>query len=138
MEDILLKYKDCGTFEFHDGNRIAEVSKNVPMKPGVYLIYGFRDGEQTLVYIGMSGTMKKNGEWGGQMLRKRLRMKQDKVYRQIYFTQKIKDDGWDFLRFHWYITYNNKHNHLPRYVEGLLIQRFYEQNSRLPEWNKDF
>lgn len=27
---------------------------------------------------------------------------------------------------------------LPGYVEGLIMQRFYEVYGRLPEWNKDF
>ena len=37
-----------------------------------------------------------------------------------------------------FVTIDKNKNDLLGYVEGLLLQRFYEVNGKLPLWNKNF
>ena len=134
----LKKYKNQDHFFFEKGESLADVSKDVPNKPGVYIICRLAKGKVQLVYIGKSGTIEQNGEFKNQLLRKRLNNKQDGVKRQDYFEAKIEEENIDALDIYWYVTFDEKNKDLPAYVEGLLMQRYFEMYGELPEWNKNF
>jgi hypothetical protein len=44
----------------------------------------------------------------------------------------------DELEVYWYETYNAKNKFIPTFVEGLVLQNFLTENSRLPKWNVAF
>jgi len=138
MFDDLNKYKNNGHFFFKKGDLLSVVSKDVPEKPGVYYILRLARGKVDLVYIGKSGTIMQDGRFKDQLLRGRLNNKQNGIKRQEYFTLKIDQDNIDALDIYWFVTIDENCKDLPGYVEGLLMQRFYELNGTLPEWNKDF
>jgi len=48
------------------------------------------------------------------------------------------EENIDGLDIYWFVTMDASHNDLPGYVEGLIMQRFFEVHGRLPEWNKKF
>lgn len=132
------KYKNSGHFFFKNGDKLSEVSKDVPELPGVYYIIKLVKGRIELVYIGKSGTIKKNAEFKGQMLKKRINNTHENMSRQDYFTNKILTENIDALEVYWFVTHDEVNKDLPAYVEGLLIQRYYDINRKLPLWNKDF
>lgn len=133
------KYKHNGHFFFKKGDTLSLVSKDVPNLPGVYYIIKLAKGKVELVYIGKSGTMHQDGTFGSQMLKKRINNKQEKkIKRQDYFDQKVQEEQIDALDIYWYVTYDEKHQDLPSYVEGLLLQRYFEVHGTLPLWNKEF
>lgn len=138
MFDKLDKYKNKGHFFFQKGDVLREVSKGIPNLPGVYCIYRLCGGKVDLVYIGKSGTMLSNGKFKDQLLNKRLNNKQDGIYRQQFFEQKLEEDGNDALDIYWYVTFDKDNHDIPSYVEGLLLQRYFEIHRRLPEWNKEY
>ncbi|MBP7497586.1 MAG: hypothetical protein KA792_07995 [Bacteroidales bacterium] len=138
MFSEIKKYKTKGHFFFKKGDNLREVSVNVPDLPGVYYILRLAKGKINLVYIGKSGTIQQNGKFKDQLLKGRLNNKQDGMKRQDFFDQKLQQENIDALDIYWFVTFDDFHNDLPGYVEGLIMQKFFEINGRLPLWNKDF
>lgn len=132
------KYKNNGHFFFKKGDALSESSKDVPNLPGIYYIIKLAKGRVELVYIGKSGTMYQYGTFGSQMLKGRINNKHEGIKRQQYFDQKLQEEQIDALDIYWFVTYDEKHQDLPGYVEGLLLQRYFEVHGSLPPWNKEF
>ena len=132
------KYKNNGHFFFKKGDKLSVVSKDVPNLPGIYYIIKLAKGRVELVYIGKSGTKHQDGNFGDQMLKKRINNKHEGIKRQDYFDQKLQQEQIEALDIYWFVTFDEKHKDLPSYVEGLLLQRHFEVHGRLPLWNKEF
>jgi hypothetical protein len=138
MTNLLSKYKHLDTFIFKMGDNLREVC-NAPKMPGVYLVYAFNRHETSqLVYIGKSGTMNQNGTFSKQSLNGRLLNQHYGLPRQGYFEKQIKQFGFAYLKVEWYVTFDDNHTDLPGYIEGLLIQEFFNVNRKLPDWNKKY
>lgn len=125
MEEKLEKYKYNGTFTFKTGDALSKQSKAVP-------------NMKELVYIGKSGTMINDGSFKTQLLRKRLNNRHAGVSRQVYFENKLKDEAIETLEFNWFVTFEGSNIDVSGFVEGNLLQKYFEQNKKLPPWNKDF
>ena len=82
--------------------------------------------------------MEQNGRFRKQGLRGRLNNKQDGMRRQEFFDMKCSKEKIDALDIYWFVTYDEEHHDLPGYVEGLIMQTFFETHACLPEWNKSF
>ena len=134
----LEKYKTNGHFFFEKNDNLRNKSKDVPNLPGVYYILKLAKGKVELVYIGKSGSMLQNGQFKDQLLNKRLNNKQDGIRREYYFLNKIEEENIEALDIYWFATVDDEHNDLPGYVEGLLLQRYFEVYGCLPPWNKSF
>ena len=138
MFDETKKYKNNGHFFFKKGDNLKQVSKSVPDLPGVYYVVRLSRGRIELVYIDKSGTILQNRQFKDQGLKNRLNSKQEGIERQDFFESRFLKENIDALDIYWFVTFDTKSNDLPGFVEGLLIQRFFEINGRLPLWNKDF
>lgn len=132
------QYKNKGHFFFQKGNKLSEVSHDVPELPGVYYILRLAKGKIDLVYIGKSGTITQSGVFKEQLLRGRINNKQEEMKRQEFFDKKLVEEKIDGLDIYWFVTMDQKNHDLPGYVEGLLMQRYFEIHGKLPLWNKDF
>jgi hypothetical protein len=82
--------------------------------------------------------MCQDGNFGDQMLKKRINNKHEGINRQQYFDQKLQKEQIDALDIYWFVTYDSHYRDLPGYVEGLIIQRYFEVHDTLPPWNKEF
>jgi hypothetical protein len=131
------KYPSNGIFEFHRNSLLSKAC-NAPESYGVYLIFSSCNGTNTLVYIGKSGTVQGSGEFKDQNLSGRIKNKQDGVKRQEYFIRKIDEENIDKLIIKWYVTANKEKVDLPGYVEGVLMQMYFDANKSLPKWNKEY
>lgn len=134
MFDELEKYKNKGHFFFQKGSMLKVVSKDVPNLPEIYYIYRLCRGKIDLVYIGKSGTILSNGKFKDQLLNN----KQDGIPRQKFFEQKLREEGSDALDIYWHVTFDEENQDIPSYVEGLLLQHYFEIYGQLPEWNKEY
>jgi len=132
------KYKNHGHFFFNKGDSLKQVSKGVPDLPGVYYIVRLSGGRIEIVYINKSGTIQQNGIFKDQGLKSRLNGKQDGIEKQDFFETLFLKENIDALDIYWFVTLDAKSRDLPGYVEGLLIQRFFQVHGRLPLWNKEF
>ena len=138
MFDEIKKYKNNGHFFFKNGDDLKQVSKSVPDLPGVYYIVRLSKGRIELVYIGKSGTIQQNGQFKDQGLQVRLNNKQEGLESQDFFESRILKENIDALDIYWFVTFDAKTYDLPGFVEGLLMQRFFEVYGRLPLWNEGF
>ncbi|MFZ1321508.1 MAG: hypothetical protein WAT71_08135 [Ignavibacteria bacterium] len=137
MFDEIIKYKNNGHFFFKRGDKLSEVSKDVPDLPGVYYVIKLAKGKVELVYIGKSGNITQKKDMKKQTLRRRFDTPQGKLYSQEYLYEKIEDVNTDGLDIYWFVTMDKNNNDLPVYVEGLLLQRYFEENGELLLWNKE-
>ena len=138
MFDEIEKYKNQDHFFYKKGNRLKDQSSDVPSLPGVYYIFRLAKGRVDLVYIGKSGSILQSGKFKKQLLRSKINNKQDGMKRQVYFDNKMKEEHNDGLDIYWFVTMDKHHNDLPGYVEGMLMQRYFEVHGKLPPWNKSF
>jgi len=74
-------------------------------------------GKIQLVYIGASGTMDQEGEFSKQLLKGRINNKQNGIKRQHFFEGIMEQNNIDALDIYWFVTFGEKHKHLPSYVE---------------------
>ena len=58
--------------------------------------------------------------------------------RQDFFEGKMITENIDALDVYWFATKDSQNNDLPSYVEGVLMQRFFNIQGQLPLWNKEF
>ena len=138
MFDEIKKYKNKGHFFFKKGDRLTDVSKDVPELPGVYYIIRLSRGNIDLVYIGRTGTMNESGISKHQLLKGTINNKSGGMKMQKYFEQKLIAENIDGLDIYWYVTMDKTNNDLPGYVEGLLMQKYFDMHGKLPPWNKCF
>ena len=137
MFDELTKYKTNGHFFFERGHILSKVC-NAPEKAGVYYILMLRKGKVELVYIGASGTINQKGEFSSQLLGGRLNNKQNGTKRQHFFEEIMLREEIDALDIYWIVTFDKNNQHLPSYVEALLLQKHFDIYGCLPEWNNGF
>ena len=129
------------------GNQInynSIIRENIPNKNthGVYLISD--SNSKTLLYVGMSGQIKKlsNGKYDncGYDIRKRLvssrgRVNGKDVSSSDYFLSKMKENDIQSIT----ITILQTSNKIsPTYLESNILQLFYRETESLPEWNNSF
>lgn len=138
MFDELKRFKNSGHFFFKKGDNLNEVSRGVPDLPGVYYVLQLANGRVELVYIGKSGTILNNGKFKDQGLQGRLNNKQDGIKRQEYFDLKLEQEQINGFDIYWFVTFDKTNHDLPGFIEGLIIQRFFEVHGRLPAWNKEY
>jgi hypothetical protein len=131
MFDETKKYKTQGHFFFKKGNSLKEQSVDVPELPGVYYILRLTNGKVDLVYIGKSGTISQSGKFKEQLLKGTIRAKD-------FLPQQMAEENIDGLDIYWFVTMDKTNSDLPGYVEGILMQRYFDIHGKLPPWNKYF
>jgi len=131
MFDELKKYKKNDHFFFKKGDRLTVVSKDVPELPGVYYIIRLAEGNVELVYFGKSGMALPGSDNKDGLLRGSINDKQH------FLDVKLSEKNIDALDIYWFVTMDASHNDLPAYVEGLILQRIFDVQGRLPVWNKN-
>jgi hypothetical protein len=131
MFDETKKYKTQGHFFFKKGNSLKEQSVDVPELPGVYYILRLANGKLDLVYVGKSGTISQSGKFKEQLLQGTVRAKD-------FLPQQMAEENIDGLDIYWFVTMDKTNSDLPGYVEGILMQRYFDIHGKLPPWNKYF
>lgn len=116
------------------------IRKNVAKKFGVYIWIDKTTEE--IVYIGMAGKIKTNGELGEHSIQNRLIASRgkDKVTKKDIQTNdyvNIKMSEHNIQTLDFYIIYS-KADEPPAYIEALLLYKYYKQNKRLPKLNSSF
>lgn len=137
MFNKLAKYKTNGHFFFERGKTLSEVC-NAPEQAGVYYILMLCKGEIELVYIGASGTINQQGKFSTQLLKGRLNNKQNGMKRQQFFEEIMEEQDIEALDIYRFVTFDKKTQHIPTYVEALLLQKHFDIYGCLPKWNKEF
>jgi len=141
MFDELGKYKNSNHFTFATNDKLSKICNAPAVKSGVYQAFAKSGDEKQLIYIGSSGKIRNDGTIKNREdgLKGRIvRGKQFGKSRKSSWPKKMIEDGMEVLDVYWYVTFDATIQDIPAYVEGLLIQRFFEMHGRLPKWNNEF
>jgi hypothetical protein len=138
MFEFVTKYKNQGHFFFKMNDDLLEVTKDVPDEPGVYYIFSLSRGNIDLVYVSRSGILKQNGTFKPPLLRAHINSKTEGMSAQDNFFRKMVEEDIEALDIYWFVTMDKDHYDLPGYVEGMIMQRYFEMYGTLPPWNKAY
>lgn len=136
----LTKYCHHGAFIFSRSDQLARVCNAPRFGCGIYSVYALTKEGEELVYVGSSGAMTTAGirERDGGIYDRIVNGKQFDDVRKRSWPNMMHSQGIDRLEVHWYVTVDDNIAHIPKYVEALLIQDFYDEKKRLPRWNQEF
>jgi len=134
MFDETGKYSNNGHFFFQKGDTLANVSKEVPDKPGVFYIIRLAKGNIDLVYIGKSSPIKTASGENQESIKQSINMAKN-ISRQIYFDKKMTSEKIDGLDIYWFVTVDEEFNDAPKMVEALILKRYMEVYGSVPKWN---
>jgi hypothetical protein len=142
MYKELTKYKKTNNFIFNSTDELSTVCNAPQDGSGIYLVYEINGDEKELLYVGSSGSIQNNGaikhRLGGIYDRLVNGQQFGKLSRRTAWPIQMKKENIEQLEIHWYETFNAKTKHIPTYVEGLILQKFLDENNRLPRWNVAF
>ncbi len=139
--DELNEYKHTDHFFYNKDRDLGEVCNAPKDASGVYLILELKNGRITLVYIGCSGTLTSDGELRhgkGGLFDSIVNGKQFGDARKVSWRNKLIEEGIEALDIYWYETFNDDIQHIPSFVEGLLLQMHFDVYGRLPAWNMEY
>lgn len=141
MFDELREYSRSDHF-FFDSEKPLNDSCNAPKNgSGVYLVNALLRGSIEIVYIGSSGKILNDGslkQREGGLYDRIVNGKQFNGPRRKTWPLKMHEEQIDALDIYWYETFNKSIQHIPKYVEGLVLQKFFELYNQLPRWNKEY
>jgi len=141
MFDELRKYSKNDHF-FFDPDESLKDSCNAPKNgSGVYVVNSLSRGRIEIVYIGSSGKIQNEGNlkqrYGG-LYDRIVNGKQFNGPRRKTWPFKMHEEQIDALDIYWYETFNKSIQHIPMYVEGLVLQKYFELYDQLPRWNREY
>ena len=141
MFDELKKYKNNNHFFFSINEDLSKVCNAPNNIYGIYIIYALTKGRVKLIYIESSGVLKKDGNI--QLQNKGLYEsivngeQNDQSHKKSWPIEMQKGDI-EALDIYWYETFNNELQDIPNYIKAILLQRYYELNGELPDWNEEY
>ena len=140
MKKFLCPYeKGCFFFSIDDGEKLSSIC-NAPKKDGgIYIIHN--DANDQIIYIGACGKLDSAGNFclrNKGMFDRLVYGKQFGGTRNISWPKKMRENNISKIRVEWYVTFTDRIKHIPSYVEGVLLQCYFEVFKCLPKWNKKF
>jgi hypothetical protein len=116
------------------------IRKHVDIKPGVYIWYDHHNYE--VLYIGMAGKIKTNGELTNHPIRQRLQAPRcrDKHTKKDVLTNKYISEVLKLLKIPslQFILLFSKENEPAAHIESVLLYNYYKQHKVLPILNNAF
>lgn len=134
-------FKTTNSFEYTSSDNLELVCNAPESSAGVFLVYDVIDQTKELIMVGSTGTVHNDGS---------LKIKSglfDKIVNGSQFTKSARKFSWptqmkkediNKLEVIWYETFNNEISCIPTSIEGLILQDYYDTNSKLPRWNVAF
>jgi hypothetical protein len=142
MYKELKKFKNNNQFRFTADDSLEEVCNAPENANGVFLVYTVDGEEKELIMVGSTGTVQNDGTLkskNGGLFDKIVNGHQfAKTGRKYSWPAQMKIEKIETLEVYWYETFNAKTKAIPTFIEGLILQQFLDENSRLPKWNVAF
>ena len=141
MFDELEEYKNNDHFFLSPDDNLEKVCNAPKNAIGVYLVYALKKGHVILVYIGSSGKIKRDGRikpGNGGLYDSLVNENQFNEPKKLSWKIKMKKEKIDALDIYWYATYNEEIHDLPLYAKAIVMQKYFDLNGELPEWNTEF
>ena len=133
----LEKYIERNDFFFRPEESLAAACNAPDDRFGIYLVYAVENGQETLIYIGMSGNEFEDGI--NQQKRNSLKGQfvagiQFDAPRQQSWPKQMKMENIEKLRIYWYAIPANDSEPL-RELEMKLFAEFRQSTGVVPRWN---
>jgi hypothetical protein len=142
MYKELNKFKTAGNFTFKADESLEEKCNASESGSGVFLVYNVDGENKELIMVGSTGTVQNDGTLkskNGGLYDKIVNGHQfAKTGRKYSWPAQMKAEELDTLEVTWHETFNAKNKAIPTYIEGLILQKFLDENGRLPKWNVAF
>ena len=142
MYKELTKFKTNNSFSFTTDDSLDQVCNASENGSGIFLVYDASNEEKQLIMVGSTGTIQNDGTLkskNGGLYDKIVNGHQfAKTGRKYSWPAQMKLEKRDRLEIFWYETFNAKNKFIPTYVEGLILQKFLDENGVLPNWNVAF
>ncbi len=142
MYKELKKFKNNNQFRFTADDSLEIVCNAPENANGIFLVYIIDGEEKELIMVGSTGTVQNDGTLkskNGGLFDKIVNGHQfAKTGRKYSWPAQMKIEKIETLEVYWYETFNAKTKAIPTFIEGLILQQFLDENSRLPKWNVAF
>ncbi len=142
MYKELKKFKNNNQFRFTADDSLEIVCNAPENSNGIFLVYTVDGEEKELIMVGSTGTVQNDGTLkskNGGLFDKIVNGHQfAKTGRKYSWPAQMKIEKIETLEVYWYETFNAKTKAIPTFIEGLILQQFLDENSRLPKWNVAF
>lgn len=142
MYKELNKFKTSNNFRFGIEDNLETACNASENGSGVFLVYNVNGEEKELIMVGSTGTIQNDGTLktkNGGLYDKIVNGHQfAKTGRKYSWPAQMKLEKMDTLEVYWHETFNAKNKAIPTYIEGLILQKFLDENGKLPKWNVAF
>ena len=142
MYKELKKFKNQNSFSFTQNDDLEKVCNTSENVSGVFLVYDVKDEVKELIMVGSTGTIQNDGSLkskNGGMFDKIVNGHQfAKTGRKYSWPAQMKIENIDRLEVYWYDTFNDKNKVIPTFVEGQVLQLYFDETGKLPRWNVAF
>jgi hypothetical protein len=137
-----LEIYEKGQFQFRRLDSLSAVCNAPRIKSGVYVLNVISNENLGVIYIGSSGKMQNDGNLktrNGGLWDRLVNGKQfDRLPRRKCWPIQMERDSIEIFEVNWYVTFDDQNQHIPSFVEGILIQKYFEKYRCLPLWNKEY
>lgn len=142
MNIKLTNFKIKNQFSFSVTDNLDIVCNAPDFGSGIFIVYAIADEEKELIMVGSTGTIQNDGTLkskSGGLFDKIVNGHQfAKTARKYTWLSQMKQENIEKLEVHWYDTFNEKIKVIPTFMEGQILQSFFDENGKLPRWNVAF
>ena len=143
MYKELKKFKNNNNFTFTTENSLETVCNAPEDASGVFLVYDVKSvDEKELIMVGSTGTIQNDGSLkikSGGLFDKIVNGHQfAKTGRKYSWPAQMQKESIIKLEVLWYDTFNQKNKVIPTFVEGQILQLYFDETGHLPKWNIAF
>jgi hypothetical protein len=142
MSKELKKFKIKNQFNFAVDDNLELVCNAPDTGAGIFIVYGIEGEQKELIMVGSTGTIQNDGTLkskNGGLFDKIVNGHQfAKTGRKYTWSTQMKLENIERLEVYWYETFNNENKVIPTFIEGQILQNFFDENGKLPKWNVAF
>lgn len=142
MNKELSIFKTKNQFSFSVNDDLELVCNAPDAASGIFIVYAVEGEKNELIMVGSTGTIQNDGTLkskNGGLFDKIVNGHQfAKTSRKYSWSAQMKLENIEKLEVHWYETFNEKSKVIPTFMEGQILQNFFDENGTLPRWNVAF
>jgi hypothetical protein len=142
MNKELNKFKINNQFNFSIDDNLEVVCNAPHAGAGIFIVYAVEGENKELIMVGSTGTIQNDGTLkskNGGLFDKIVNGHQfAKTGRKYSWPSQMTLENIEKLEVQWYETFNEKSKVIPTFIEGQILQNFFDENGRLPRWNVAF
>jgi hypothetical protein len=142
MYKELKKFKITNTFQFSIADSLEAVCNAPENANGIFIVNAISEETSELIMVGSTGTIQNDGtvkSKNGGLYDKIVNGHQfAKTGRKYSWPAQMKIENIEKLEITWFDTFNDKNKVIPTYIEGQILQNYFDEHGKLPRWNVAF